>query len=79
MPSRTRGVVVEYALALAKEVPEGADLLLLFALRQLVDVLVAVLPVCRLDEDREMSGPSKLPVLAWQSDGGVALLRRPGR
>ena len=53
LPSRTRGVVVEYALALAKEVPEGADLLLLLALRQLVDVLVAALPVRRLDEDRD--------------------------
>ena len=62
---------VVLAIALAEEVLEGADSLLLLALRQLVDVLAAVLPVRRLDEDRDERPLEVTGVAMAEGDGGV--------
>ena len=62
---------VVLAIALAEEVLEGADSLLLLALRQLVDVLAAVLPVRRLDEDRDERPLEVTGVVMAEGDGGV--------
>merc|ERR1719199_1160710 len=62
---------VVLAIALAEEVLEGADSLLLLALRHLVDVLAAVLSVRRLDEDRDERPLEVTGVVMAEGDGGV--------